>query len=451
MSLISRIKLMFKSSERKRVEESLRESEEKYRELFDNASDFVYSTDANGIFTSANRSLISTLGYSREEIIGEHISKILSPENFAIAQQMTVRKLSGEVDATQYELEILSKDGGTIPVELNSRLIHKDGKPAGIQGTGRDISDRKEAEKAQRLAVLVYQNSSEAMMIADADDRIIAINPAFTRLTGYTQDEAIGNNPKMLSSGRQERAFYQQMWRALTTAGQWQGELWNRRKGGELYCEWISINTVFNANGSVHRRVAIFYDITRKKESDELIWKYANFDPLTQLPNRRLFHDRLEQEIRKSHRDGHTMALMFIDLDRFKEVNDTLGHAQGDILLSAAARRIVECVRGSDTVARMGGDEFTVILSELDDVDSVKRVAQNIIDKLALPFQLPDGTVLVSASIGITLYPSDATESEALLKNADQAMYAAKNLGRNRFSYFTAAWTEHLPLRSNPA
>ncbi len=425
-------------TERKRMEEMLRKSEEQYRELFDNASDFVYSTDPNGIFISANKALVNVLGYSREEIIGDHISKIMSPENFAIAQQMTAKKLSGEVDFTKYELEIISKDGSMIPVELNSRLIRKDGKPAGVQGTGRDISDRREAEQAQRLAVLVYQNSSEAMMIADANNCILAINPAFTQLTGYTQDEAIGRTPKLLSSGRHDQEFYQKMWKQIATTGQWQGELWNKRKNGEMYCERLSINTIFNANGTVHRRVAIFSDITQKKESDELIWKYANFDPLTQLPNRRLFNDRLEQEISKAHRNGLPMALMFIDLDRFKEVNDTLGHAQGDILLGEAAQRITECVRESDTVARMGGDEFTVILSELGDTGGIDRIACKIIARLAEPFQLLGKSVSISASIGIVLYPNDGTEIEELLKKADIAMYAAKEQGRNQYHYFNS-------------
>ena len=426
-------------TERKRMEETLVESEEKYRELFDNANDFVYSTDMNGVFVSANRSLANCLGYDRDELIGAHISMILAPESLAIAQQMTARKLAGEADVTQYELEIVSKDGHATPVELNTKLVHKDGNPVLIQGTGRDITERRKGEEAQRLAALVFKNSNEAVMITNEDNCIISVNPSFTRLTGYAPDEVIGRNPRILSSGRQDQVFYRQMWEKLSTTGKWQGELWNKRKDGGVFAEWLSINTILDANNSVYRRVAIFSDITEKKEFDELIWRHANFDTLTQLPNRRLFGDRLEQEIRKSSRVGLPMALMFIDLDKFKEVNDTLGHAQGDLLLVEAARRITECVRESDTVARMGGDEFTVILSELDDVSSVERIAQNVIDVLARPFQLSDGLVEISASIGISLYPDDAAETEELLKHADKAMYASKNLGRNRFVYFSTA------------
>ena len=321
---------------------------------------------------------------------------------------------------------------------MSSRLIYKDGKPVGVQGTGRDITERVRAEQEQRLAAMVFQSSNEAMMITDADNRIITVNASFTRMTGYAADEIIGKDPKVLSSGRQNKAFYEQMWHTLTTTGQWQGELWNKRKDGEIFAEWLSVNTIYNARGWVHRRVALFSDIAQKKELDEEVWKHANFDSLTQLPNRRLFRDRLEQEIKKSHRVSLPIALMFIDLDHFKAVNDTYGHDHGDILLAESARRIVECVREADTVARMGGDEFTVILTEIGEKDSIRRIAQDIIDKLAMPFHLPGGKANVSASIGITLYPQDATDINELLKKADHAMYAAKRLGRNQFACFHA-------------
>jgi diguanylate cyclase (GGDEF)-like protein/PAS domain S-box-containing protein len=425
-------------SERQIMEETLVESEEKYRELFDNANDFIYSMDLEGVFVSVNRSLSDMLGYDREELVGSHISKILNPANLAIARKMTARKLTGEVDTTQYELEIITKDERTIPVELNSRLIYKDGKPVLIQGTGRDITARRTSESEHRLAAMVFQSINEGVMITDADNRIIAVNPSFTRLTGYKLDEAAGKDPKMLSSGRQDRAFFERMWQALVTSGKWQGELWNKRKNGDVFAASLSINTILDANDEVFRRVAIFSDITQKKESDELIWRHANFDALTRLPNRRLFGDRLQQEIMKSHRSGLPMALMFIDLDRFKEVNDTFGHAHGDLLLEEAARRISECVRESDTVARMGGDEFTVILSEFDDTASIERVGRNILNELSKSFQLGEAAATISASIGITVYPDDATERETLLQNADKAMYAAKKMGRNQLAYFAS-------------
>ncbi len=299
--------------------------------------------------------------------------------------------------------------------------------------------ERKSTENELQIAASVHQAISEAIVVTDAEDRIIAINPAFTQVTGYSSDEAIGQTPRMLKSGRHDIAFYQKMWGALTTTGRWEGEVWNRRKNGEEYPEWLSINTLRDAGGNVLRRIGMFADITEKKRTEETIWRQANYDSLTDLPNRRLFRDRLQHEIMKARRAGLYVALLFIDLDRFKEVNDTLGHHTGDLLLVKAARRICSFVRATDTVARLGGDEFTVIMSDLFDTDRVGEVAQSMLKALAEPFPLGRDAVYISASIGITIFPSDANNIESLLRNADQAMYAAKEQGRNRFSYFTAS------------
>jgi diguanylate cyclase (GGDEF)-like protein/PAS domain S-box-containing protein len=316
-----------------------------------------------------------------------------------------------------------------------------------------EIAERIRAEaalKAQheelQLAAMVYQNSSESMTVTDSEGFIVSVNPAFTKVTGYTLEEVVGRNTNILSSGRHDPDFYQAMWKEIQSTGHWQGEIWNRRKNGELYLEWITINTIYRNDGSAHRHVSLFSDITQKKESEDLILQQANFDTLTGLPNRRMFYDRLEQAIKKSNRSGLPMALMLLDIDHFKEVNDTLGHAQGDVLLIEAARRIGEYIRGSDTVARLGGDEFIIILSEVD-VHRVDRIAQDIIERLAAPFQLLEEIAFVSASVGITLYPHDAQDIDTLIKNADQAMYLAKNLGRSRFSYFTAALQEAAQTR----
>jgi len=298
---------------------------------------------------------------------------------------------------------------------------------------------RKAGEESLRLAASVYETSSEGIMITDADNWIIAINPAFTKITGYVIDEVIGKNPRTFSSGRHDEAFFQAMWHEMSTTGQWQGEIWDRRKNGEVYPKWLTINTIFNEDGLVQRRVAMFTDITQKREAEQLIWHQANFDFLTALPNRQMFHDRLDQEIKKSNRTGRSLALLFIDLDRFKEVNDTLGHDMGDAMLKEVALRLSNCVRETDTVSRLGGDEFTIILGELDDHGSVERVAQDILSMMSEVFHLGNEVVYVSASIGITFYPDDAITNETLLTSADQAMYAAKQMGRNRYHYFTQA------------
>jgi diguanylate cyclase (GGDEF)-like protein/PAS domain S-box-containing protein len=297
--------------------------------------------------------------------------------------------------------------------------------------------ERNQTDEALRLAASVYQNTSEAMMITDEANQIVAINPAFTEITGYEEEEVLGKDPGLLASGSHDAEYFQHLWDTLKSAGQWRGEISNQRKNGEEFIAWLTINTIYDSQGKVHRWVSLFSDITERKKVDALIWKQANYDSLTQLPNRRLFTDRLEQGIKIAHREQLHLALLFIDLDRFKEVNDTLGHHVGDELLVAAARRIKNCLRESDTVARLGGDEFTVILNELSDVTHIGSISQKIIESLAQPFKLRDEHVFISASIGITVYPEDAISSEELLKNADQAMFSAKQNGRNRLNYFT--------------
>jgi diguanylate cyclase (GGDEF)-like protein/PAS domain S-box-containing protein len=309
-------------------------------------------------------------------------------------------------------------------------------------GRGLDRFDL-EAEKLKtrestRLAAAIYESSLEAVMVTDENNLILDINPAFTRITGYTLEEVAGQNPRILQSGRHDKEFYLEMWRTLESEGRWQGEIWDRRKDGELHVKWANISVIRNPDGSVYRHVAQFSDITEKKQKDALIQRQANYDFLTDLPNRRLFQDRFAQEIKWTNRTEAPLALLFLDLDRFKDVNDTLGHAKGDILLVEAARRISQCVRETDTVARLGGDEFIILLPKFSERLHLERIAQDIIHSLEKPFDLGGGDMAyITASIGITIYPDDAQDIESLLKHADQAMYAAKDEGRNRFSYFT--------------
>jgi len=322
------------------------------------------------------------------------------------------------------------------PTDFEIRLIENAATLAGI------AIERSQTTEQLRLASLVYENSSEAMLIFGADRSIMAVNPAFTEITGYTAEEIVGKQADILNSEFYEEHFYKAMSLAVKHTGNWQGEVKDRRKNGEIYYRWLTINTIFNEDGSIHRRVALFSDITERKKSEQIIWEQANYDSLTGLPNRNMFNDRLNQQIKNAKRNKSSFGLLLLDLDRFKEVNDTLGHDFGDILLVEAANRINEAVREMDTVARLGGDEFTIILSELDEDSHIETVAQKIVDKLAEPFQLNEEIVYVSASVGITLYPDDSENFESLLKNADQAMYEAKNLGRNRYQYFTHSMQE---------
>ncbi|WP_228125074.1 sensor domain-containing protein [Candidatus Methylospira mobilis] len=408
------------------------------------SSEAVLLVNKEGFILFANDSAVRLFGYAQNELVGCSVD-VLVPlkarpgHGSHLAAFMSNPK--PRPMATAQQLFAVRKDGSEFSVEVSLSPIEIDNQVFVITGV-LDITERKRLEREMQLAAMVYRAIGEAIMVADADNRIVAVNPSYTRLTGYTEQEAVGQSTKLLKSGRHTKDFYWRMWQSLEKTGHWQGEIWNQRKNGEAYLEWLVINTVYDDNGAVLRRIAMFSDVTDQKRAEQTIWQQANFDPLTGLPNRRMFHDRLEQEIKKAHRSALSLALLFLDLDRFKEINDTLGHAIGDLLLKEVAQRISGCVRDVDTVARLGGDEFTVILSEIDDFGSIARVAQGILRSLAGPFQL-DGEILYeSASIGITLYPDDAATLEELLKNADQAMYAAKHQGRNCYSYFTSSMQE---------
>ncbi|MCB1954429.1 MAG: EAL domain-containing protein [Rhodocyclaceae bacterium] len=310
---------------------------------------------------------------------------------------------------------------------------------------------KREADEALRLAASVYEASSEAVMVVDARNRIVAINPAFTDTTGYGKDEVLGKDPSILSSGRHDAAFYRGMWAAVTATGSWQGEIWNRRRNGEEYIEWLSINTVLDEAGKVLRRVAVFSDVSERKAAEALIWRQANFDPLTGLPNRQLFSDRMQQALDNAVREAVSVALLFIDLDHFKDVNDTLGHEAGDSLLRQASERIVASVRGTDSVARLGGDEFTVLLYGIGSPAPAERIAETIVRQMAEPFLLDGEKAYVTCSIGITLFPADGRNIETLFKQADQAMYAAKSSGRNHYCWFTPEMQHGAQLRRSIA
>ncbi len=286
------------------------------------------------------------------------------------------------------------------------------------------------------LAQRVIDNSLEGIMVTDARGVIISVNPAFTRLTGYSEAEVLGQNPSILSSGRQSPAFYRRMWDSLAEHGYWQGELWNRRRNGEIYPELLHIAEIRNGQGELTHYTALFSDISRLKESEARIRTLAYYDPLTDLPNRRLLEDRLSVEISHATRKKDRLGVLFVDLDRFKRINDSLGHQAGDQVLKEVARRIRGSVREVDTVGRMGGDEFLVILGALERPEAAAATARRILTALLPPIETDGRELIITTSIGISIYPDDATDAATLVKNADVAMYRAKEQGRNSFQLF---------------
>jgi diguanylate cyclase (GGDEF)-like protein/PAS domain S-box-containing protein len=305
-----------------------------------------------------------------------------------------------------------------------------------------DDMNRMLVEQGRELEVLrLYRMAlnmiPEGVVITDAGNRIIAINPAFSTITGYPSSEVIGKNPKILQSGYYKPDFYRSMWSKLLRDGCWEGELWDRRKGGEPYRAWLSISVLRDDQGKIIQHVGVVHDITKRKDTEEKLWRSNNFDPLTDLPNRSLFLDRFLQSVMGASRDGVRAALLFIGLDGFKNINDTLGHTVGDNVLREAARRFSQCLEPCDTAARFGGDEFTIVLSEVKEISHVETIVRVILESLQVPFFIDGHQIFISCSIGICIWPGDGDDAETLMRNADSAMHRAKEAGRNTFRFFT--------------
>ena len=294
---------------------------------------------------------------------------------------------------------------------------------------------RHERDEDARLAETVFNITDSGILITDARGRILRANPAFTRITGYHLDEIEGKRPEFLKSGRHGPEFYKTLWQDLSEKGYWEGEIWNRRKTGEEYVEWLRISAVKRSDGVLSRYVGVFNDITERKQAEEQLTFQATHDLLTGLPNRFLFLDRLETNLNLARRNNHRTALLYVDLDGFKAINDTLGHPAGDALLKESAARMKAVVRSTDTVARLAGDEFVIILPECQTPEDAARIAEKLVATLAAPFSLKEGEARVSASIGVALSPDDGTTAEVLLKAADTAMYRAKHGGKNSFVF----------------
>ncbi|MEY8878034.1 MAG: EAL domain-containing protein [Leptothrix sp. (in: b-proteobacteria)] len=293
-----------------------------------------------------------------------------------------------------------------------------------------------------RLHAAALESTQDGVMVTDLQARIVSVNRAFTEITGYSEAEAIGRTPHLLHSGRHERGYFGAMWEGLRRNGRWQGEVWNRRKNGDLYTQWMSLSTVPGDNAEPGHYVAVFTDITPQKLAEQQLHRLVHIDPLTQLPNRLMVLERLGHAIAAAQRGGHRVGVLFIDLDHFKTVNDSLGHAAGDALLAAVAKRLSGRTRRDDTLGRLGGDEFILILERLNDAFEAAQVAQELIDLLDTPFTLAEQEVYVQASVGISLYPDDALEAGELVRNADAAMYQAKRAGRGSHRPYTHSLTQ---------
>jgi diguanylate cyclase (GGDEF)-like protein/PAS domain S-box-containing protein len=421
---------------------ALLEKEERYRILVEWTPEAII-VHRGGKVLYVNPAMIKMFGASSaQDLIGKSIFELIHPDYHQVVLDRMKKNLSDGIAAPVIEEKFIKLDGTIIDVEVQGTAINYDGEPA-FHASLRDITERKQIEEKLRITAGVFDISQEAILITNANNIIIDVNPAFTTITGYSRDEVIGKNPKMLSSGRQGKGFYAKMWQSINQERAWRGELWNRRKSGEIYPEMLSISVLCNSDGTVLRNVAVFSDISRFKEHEAELSRVAHFDALTGIPNRVLLADRMKQAIAQASREQNMMAVCYLDLDGFKPVNDDMGHDAGDRVLIEIAKRIESCIRGGDTVARLGGDEFVVLLLGQEKGETSVAMIERMLSSISRPIVVDGGTVTLSASIGVSIYPLDDADPDTLLRHADQAMYLAKQSGKNCFHIYDVALDRH--------
>ncbi|MGB4497487.1 MAG: EAL domain-containing protein, partial [Methylococcaceae bacterium] len=417
------------------VESILESNRVLYQSMLDNSPSIMTAFDEDGHCLLANAAMLKFINRSPEQVLGRKRE---------FWQNLEDAKKSNEKDSAvmstgnaALEEQILSNENNDKNYYLCNRfpLRNKEGDIFAVGVVKTDITAIREIEVRLQLATQIFSQGSEGIIITDENNCIISTNKAFEHITGYKEADVLGKNPSILSSGKQNHIFYKEMWRTLSSKNQWEGEIYNRRKNGEIYPQHLSISRVLDDRENLTYYIAIFNDITHKKQIEQEIHQLAFYDPLTNTPNRHLLRDRLTQAVGNSIREHSHFCLMFLDLDHFKEVNDTLGHAAGDQLLIEVSRRLESQVRDKDTVCRFGGDEFVLLLSEINRDDAASK-ANAILTEILNPYFIQDQILTISTSLGIAIYPEDGSNYSELLKNADTAMYQAKENGRNNFRFF---------------
>ena len=451
--------------------ESLRDSEQRYRMLAESISDVIISTNSALRLNYVSPSIKTVLGYDAEWVFQNGWqSTIANPQqlagvyslmeriNAALGNPVQLSALRTQIETQLFLFDCLRADGRKIPIELRLVLVWDENNAfEGILGVGRDISQQRRAEKDLRMAATVFEHSTSAILITDPAGYIVQANEAFSRVSGYAVSQVLDQLPGMLTVDEQQQAHLQYILKQLHQHNSWEGEVWLKRRSGEHYPAWVGITAVFDDEGDLASYVCFFSDISERKASEQRIHRLAYYDALTHLPNRTLFQDRLHTALQQAERNKSWVVLMFLDLDRFKPINDSLGHAAGDRMLKDMAIRLLACVAEDDTVARMGGDEFTLLLqpraTRAIALNRAISVAEQILASLVQPFVLESREFFVTASIGIALSPQDGNELSQLMKNADTAMYHAKERGKNNFQFYqadmNASALERLELESD--
>lgn len=422
------------SIHRKALEIELLRAKEQYRLLVDALPDaIVVCTGASVTFVNAAARRLGPADHA--DAMAGSFATLALPRDAPPVRDLVEDVLAGRRPSGQVEARVRGADGRLIDAEILALAVDRDGERA-AEVIVRDITARREADHYRYLATSVFEASADAMIVTDARTRVLMVNGAFTDITGYEAEDIIGQTPRVLASGRHPQEFYEAMWRTLLDAGHWRGDIWNRRKNGELYVQQLTISAIRGYEGTVENFVGVFTDVTEQRQREDSVRHRAFHDVLTGLPNRMLLDDRLGQALAVARRRDHGVAVLFVDLDGFKPINDTHGHRIGDEMLRHVGEALQACVRETDTVARIGGDEFVVLLINVVDCDDVKRTADGILKTLGRPVLLDGITASVGCSIGIALFPQDGTDARTLVANADQAMYAAKRAGKGAYCFF---------------
>ena len=427
-------------------EHQLRSAQREIEAIVGNAPSVIFIKDTEGRYLLVNPEFEKLFGVSGEQIKGKTDFDFF-PQSMAENYQRNDQQVLQDLQAHQYEEVAPHADGVRTYLSIKFPLLDDKGKVFAVCGISTDITERKNAENDLMLAKKIIESANEAIVITNVNGIIEDVNPAYEQVTGYSRSEAIGSRPGISQSGRHDTLFYKKMWDEIIQTGKWEGELWDRRKNGELFPAWMSINTVRDDKGRPSHYVGIFNDITSKKETESRLEELAYFDGLTGLPNRSLFRDRLHHEIAACRRHGSRLAVIFIDLDNFKLINDSQGHLAGDKLLEIVGERLQVKGRDTDTVSRLGGDEFTIVLTDINDPESISDYVNGVIEAINEPMNILGQQMSIGASAGVAIYPDDGHDMEALIKNADIALYQAKEQGRNTFRFFSRDLQEKILSR----
>jgi diguanylate cyclase (GGDEF)-like protein/PAS domain S-box-containing protein len=428
------------------IEARLRQSEERFQLAMRANNDGLWDRNLETGDVYYSPQWKGTLGYAEDELEDrqETWEQLVHPDDLPRVRTAMESFLASDDSNCRQEYRMRHRQGHWRHMLCRALVLRDppDGRPVRLVGTQVDISERKQVEKELTLAASVFDGSTDAILITDPAGKILRVNQAFSDVSGYLPEETLGRSPAILKSGKHDEAFYRRFWATLSAAGMWQGEVWNRRKNGELYLVWQTVTAMHDESGKLLQYISISSDITEKKLSEARIQHLAHYDLLTELPNRALFNERCDHAIDQARRIGRQLALLFLDLDHFKQVNDSLGHPVGDQLLQGVAQRLGGILRKDDTLARLGGDEFIILLEGIRAPKEAAYVANKALDSLKHPIMTDGHQLHVSTSIGIALFPRDGDDTASLVRNADAAMYRAKERGRNDYEFYTDALTE---------